>query len=256
MGKTPHVIERREVAADRRQQLFEQLFSMPLTNKKWLRSELAFPFDEKCAAFVAELAASVLNDSGGTLREFLKENPWPPEFSDLCLTDQERARFVVMNALKVWVSKEMNYLDTLFTGGQFRKKLRAMAAGRKCPGCTDELSCEAEFHHTVRDGRPPLPVCKDCHRKLETKKRATHLIADESGRASVVKDIRRSTNASWSNLVKAARALEGLPYAPFSTKGVEGSSKSIVRRMLKETGIGLGELLRVLEQAMPKTATE
>jgi hypothetical protein len=49
-----------------------------------------------------------------------------------------------------------------------------MAVGRNCPQCGEPLTKEnVEFHHTVRDGRPPLPMCKECHGVLEKQRKAT-----------------------------------------------------------------------------------
>lgn len=62
-----------------------------------------------------------------------------------------------------------------------------------------------------------------------------------------VRNIRRERNASWSNLKKAACSLQGLQHAPFGTKKVESSSKSIVRRMIKDTGLDLTALHSLLE---------
>jgi len=46
-------------------------------------------------------------------------------------------------------------------------------------------------------------------------------------------NIRTQTNRSWSNLYKAARALQDKTHESFGTKNVENNSKSVVRRILK-----------------------
>jgi hypothetical protein len=168
---TPRVVERKDVSIERRNELFRQLFKSEIANVKWQRQTLEMDFDGECVAFVRTLADKALNDSSGSIQEFLQDNPLPPYMLDLKLNDAERACFLVMNALKQWFSKESIYMDTMFTGGQFRKKLKSLAIGRKCPGCEKTLdNTNLEFHHTHRDGRPPIPICHDCHKKIESRK--------------------------------------------------------------------------------------
>lgn len=66
--------------------------------------------------------------------------------------------------------------------------------------------------------------------------------------AAVVRVIRSQSNASWSNLKKAVRALQDLEHEPFGTPNVEASSKSHVRRMLRETGLDLPALTVLLDE--------
>ncbi|MEK7705984.1 MAG: hypothetical protein AAB426_13560 [Myxococcota bacterium] len=67
-----------------------------------------------------------------------------------------------------------------------------------------------------------------------------------SNAAEIIKSIRTATNQSWSNLRKATLALQGRPHAPFGSANVAANSKSVVRRIVRETGIGLDELPRFL----------
>jgi len=73
-----------------------------------------------------------------------------------------------------------------------------------------------------------------------------------------IREIRSRTNQSWLNLEKAVRALQGKPHDAFGTKNVEASSKSVIRRILKETGLDLGQLEEVLDsfQASPAKTEE
>jgi hypothetical protein len=61
-----------------------------------------------------------------------------------------------------------------------------------------------------------------------------------------IKSIRSNASASWSNLVKASAALQGLPHDAFGTEKVESSSKSVVRRMCRETGLSFHEVHHIL----------
>lgn len=65
--------------------------------------------------------------------------------------------------------------------------------------------------------------------------------------AQVVLELRRSMNASWSNLGKAVRALQGHEYIPFGTQNVGNSAKSQVGRMMRETGLGLPALASLID---------
>jgi hypothetical protein len=247
---SPHLIERRAIGEERKQRLFEDLFSIPISNAKWARQNLHLDFDELCVQFVRAMVRRSLADPSSALQRFLEKNPWPQQLSDLTLSEEERASFIIMNALKVWVSKEQAYMDTLFTGGQFRKRLRSMAAGRKCPKCNTPLLKEStQFHHAVRDGRPPLPIGKDCHGILENQRKAVESTgtAEEAQVSGIVRTIRRKHRASWVNLLKAVRSLRGLPHEPFGTDNVKATSKSIVRHMQRETGLDLSRLQELLE---------
>ncbi|MCY4501841.1 MAG: hypothetical protein OXE57_09810 [Alphaproteobacteria bacterium] len=57
-----------------------------------------------------------------------------------------------------------------------------------------------------------------------------------------IREIRRTTNQSWSNLLKAALSLQGKPHKPFGTPNVQASAKSVLRRIQRETGLDLPTL--------------
>lgn len=62
-----------------------------------------------------------------------------------------------------------------------------------------------------------------------------------------VLDIRSRTNMSWAYLLKAARSLQGDGRVEFGSVNVAAQSKSLVRKMIRETGWELGELQRFIE---------
>ncbi len=72
-------------------------------------------------------------------------------------------------------------------------------------------------------------------------------LADGVDQIAVVKEIRSRRNASWSNLRKAARKLQGLDHEPFGTKNVENGSLGHVRSMMRETGLGLDALAAIFD---------
>lgn len=62
-----------------------------------------------------------------------------------------------------------------------------------------------------------------------------------------VKAIRTQTHQSWSNICKAIRALQGKKHEEFGTPNVESSSKSTVRRILREARLSLAQIEALLK---------
>ena len=71
--------------------------------------------------------------------------------------------------------------------------------------------------------------------------------SDEPDTWGQVKEIRTRTHQSWSNICKAIRLLRGKRHQPFGTKNVESSSKSVVRRIQRETRLSLAQLEDLLK---------
>jgi hypothetical protein len=220
--RSTHLITRRELSPATREGIFQALFRISVTNSKAQRQHFTVDFDAACIQFVEILAQKSLDDPPASLIKFLQDNPWPAELEQ-ALSEEDRAKVVVLNAIKQWLSKEAAYLDTLFTGGQFRKKLKALSGGRNCPQCNRPFAelANLQFHHTVRDGRPPIPLCAECHERLEQKSNQSHSETDMDGPRPAIMRLRKRTNASWKNLHKAVRKLQELPHEPLGTKNVK-----------------------------------
>lgn len=104
-------------------------------------------------------------ESEGPIRTFLRENPLPPGRLERLLPDEFRAFCLVLNALKQWVSAESLATDR-YVLGEARDDLRG--ALEHCLVSGSPLAGETiELHHTVRDGRPPIPLGKAGHALLE-----------------------------------------------------------------------------------------
>ena len=58
--------------------------------------------------------------------------------------------------------------------------------------------------------------------------------------------IRSQAHQSWSNILKAARSLQGLDHEPFGTHNVENSAKSCVRKIHREVGLTYAEIESLL----------
>ena len=63
-----------------------------------------------------------------------------------------------------------------------------------------------------------------------------------------VKAIRSATNRSWVSIRKASRLLQGKPSRPFLSRNVENTSKSVVRRICRETGLSFEEIETLLDE--------
>ena len=66
-----------------------------------------------------------------------------------------------------------------------------------------------------------------------------------------IREIRRATRQSWSNLSKAVLSLQGEPHEPFGTPNVQATARSVLRRIQRETGQDLTELERRLRALGP-----
>ena len=63
-----------------------------------------------------------------------------------------------------------------------------------------------------------------------------------------VKEIRKRTNQSWTNIQKAVRELQGKPHEPFGTPNVEATAKSCVRRICRGTNLSFDQLETMLDK--------
>ena len=63
-----------------------------------------------------------------------------------------------------------------------------------------------------------------------------------------VKAIRVHTNWSWLSIYKGVLAIQGKQHEPFGSTNVEATSKSIARKILRETGLSHSELQAFLEE--------
>lgn len=63
-----------------------------------------------------------------------------------------------------------------------------------------------------------------------------------------VKAVRDQARQSWSNIRKAARALQGLEHEAFGTANVENGAKACVRKMQTSTGLSSAEIEALLDE--------
>jgi hypothetical protein len=109
--------------------------------------------------------ASTLASHPSLLREFLEENPLPRSLRGR-LPDDFRAFCLALNALKQWVSAEQLATDRYLLGALARPE--CLAAADRCLVSSVPLTeGDTQLHHPVRDGRPPVPVNKRAHARME-----------------------------------------------------------------------------------------
>ena len=61
-----------------------------------------------------------------------------------------------------------------------------------------------------------------------------------------VREVRKKTNQSWSNIYKGIRALQDKEHGPFSTRNVQSNANSTVRRIQRETELSVDQLEKLL----------
>ena len=66
-----------------------------------------------------------------------------------------------------------------------------------------------------------------------------------------IRELRRVTRQSWSNLLKAAYSLQGKPHDPFGTPNVKSTAESVLRRIKSETKLDFPALERRLIALRP-----
>lgn len=126
---------------------------------------------EPFGALLDAIGQLLLDESGklsqmpGPVRDFLDANPLPTILADRLPADF-RVFCLSLNALKQWVAAEQAATDRYLLGGTARAACRSAADG--CIISGEPLGKGTfDFHHPVRDGRPPLPLAKHVHASLE-----------------------------------------------------------------------------------------
>ncbi|RKH51114.1 hypothetical protein D7X55_20450 [Corallococcus sp. AB049A] len=186
--------------------------------------------------------SAVLATTPGPIREFLDRNPLPPSLEGR-LPDEFRAFALALNALKQWVAAEQAATDRYLLGGNARIECRA--AGDVCIVSGAPLADEVvELHHPVRDGRPPIPLSKEGHDRIEGQVSASH----DDRVWSVLRELKQQASRSWIHLRRGCLDLLNLP-VEHSTPSVAASSKTFARNAAKATGMSYQELIAWLDDS-------
>lgn len=211
--------------------------SSVLLNVKLERSAVEELLNE-IGVLLLEKSQALANSPGG-VRDFLDANELPDCIRGQ-LPDEYRAYCLVLNALKQWIAAESAATDRYLLGGTARKQCRKTADHCLITG---ELLNETtvELHHPVRDGRPPIPLSKAGHNRIEF---ATQDADDPSEK--VLREIKREGNRSWIMLRRGCLALLGEEIDDV-TNPILASSKTFARKASKATGMDFQQLIEWLE---------
>lgn len=193
---------------------------------------------DEVGCFLQQHAASLLKENR-EVQDFLRNNPLPQHMTGL-LPDDFRVFSLLLNALKQWVTAESAATDRFLLGGTAREICRK--AVTHCIVTGDALSEDAELHHPVRDGRPPIYLSKKGHKIVEGGKLPSpNSIEGEDPLWEKVKFLRSQRNQSWAQLREGCNML--------LTQGTCGrpGAKSFANMVMRQTGINPREILRLLD---------
>ena len=98
----------------------------------------------------------------------------------------------------------------------------------------------------ILQGQPLQLLVSETAPRTQSRHLSVAIPIDGVGAFERVKTIRTETHQSWSNINKAVKALQGKAHDPFGTQNVENSSKTCVRRILRETGMTAVDLETLL----------
>ena len=178
----------------------------------------------------------------GPVRDFLEQNGLPPSIYRLLPPDY-RAFCLMLNALKQWVTKEQQETDAYLLRRKARKELKVIAGS--CIVTGKSLNGDCKFHHPVRDGRPPIPVCSEAHDEIEEQQPKFGKSSDPN--LALMAKIVKERNRSWKHLKRGCLDLLG-ESVTHSSPSMKGDSRSFARKVSGETGLNLQEILALLRK--------
>lgn len=197
-------------------------------NRKPPEAALAGALDRIGALIVQE--ARALADGNPAMRRFLDDTALPEGMSGL-LPDEFRTFCLLLNGLKAWVAWEQAATDKYLLGSRARARLRRM--GETCVVTGAPLTGDAELHHPVRDGRPPLPISREGLRIVEQAGGAGDAVEDADDIGVVLAALKKPKE-SWRMLRRGCLLIQGLP-AGDGTPAGNANAKALARRAISAT---------------------
>lgn len=238
---------KKPVAPDEKAELLRQYFAYyeqvaqqdpDRLNVKLERAAVADLLDEIGGLLLER--AKALSSSQGTVRDFLDATELPECIRER-LPDEFRAFCLILNALKQWVAAESAATDRYLLGSTVRNQCRKMAD--HCLVTGEPLdAATVELHHPARDGRPPIPLSKAGHDRIEFGTQGT----DDPVEATL-REIKGKGNRSWVMLRRGCLALLGEDFDD-STPAVLSGSKTFARKATEATGLDYRELIDWLDE--------
>lgn len=149
---------------------FLQLYRNPEElNVKVPREVFKDELDE-IGAHLQKIARKIVSNPTDNVEVYglLEKHP-VPKIAKESLPDEFRVFSLLLNALKQWVSAEQAATDRVLLGGENKKKLKEKITHCVISGETLQYDVKGavNFHHTMRDGRFPIPLTKEAHDELE-----------------------------------------------------------------------------------------
>lgn len=182
-----------------------------------------------------------LAENPGEVRDFLDANPLPPGLEER-LPDKFRVFTLLLNALKQWVGAEANACDRYLLGGRWREYCKEAADHSLLTG--EALEEPIELHHPVRDGRPPIPLNKGEHSRIEGQSGS----AAEDEESEEWKQLRelKGRNRSW---VMLRRGLADIQTGRIPEPGTtDYFGKSFANKVLRELDTTPEHILDLLDE--------
>ena len=173
----------------------------------------------------------------GTVKDFLDNNPLPENMAKL-LPDKFRTFCLILNALKQWVSAEQMATDRYLLGGTARTTLRE--AAKTCIITNELLTKDAELHHPLRDGRPPILVSKKGHNIIENQQ---GISGGDNGDEiwQKMKFWKKEKHGSWELLREGCNAILD------PNKRYRANAKAFANTIIRETGLDAKEIIEKLD---------
>jgi hypothetical protein len=176
----------------------------------------------------------------GPVRAFLDRNALPPAMAKL-LPDTFRVFCLVLNALKQWNAAEQGATDRYLLGRSARQVCRE--AADTCLVTGGALGRDAELHHPVRDGRPPILLSRNGHASIEGQLSSP----GDDPIERTLGSLRHERHGSWKQLRRGCMALLGRPVSTVS-KASSANGRAFARRAAISTNIGYAEILEWLDK--------
>ena len=206
-------------------------------NQKVPRGAFADLLDRLGETLLTESAK--LAEATGPIRTFLDANPLPPAMAK-SLPDDFRVFCLALNSLKQWVAAEQAATDRYLLGGAARELCRE--AVKTCLVTDSALGHDSEFHHPVRDGRPPILLSKKGHASIEGQ--LASVGDDPIGRA--LWELRREGHRSWAQLRRGCLDLLGHP-VPWPSKASAAGARVFAKKAAEAAGVGCEQILEWLD---------
>ena len=192
---------------------------------------------DKIGVLLLKESENLLKDEN--IRVFLDDNPLP-EFMQEALPDNFRVFSLLLNSLKQWVTAESSATDRYLLGGNARNMCKSVSS--RCLVTNDNLGDDAELHHPLRDGRPPILISKIGHKQIEGHIKGIGTSDDPIW--NKIKELRSQRNMSWVQLVEGCNTFLHKKSEVYCRPG----AKSFAKVVIKETGLDAKKIIDILKQ--------